>query len=119
MKQVFLILCIFLLSHSHTSFAESKKTIFTLSDVIEFALQNNPDIMTSISDIRSETFGVKAALSEKMPKFDFNTGLTRSRYPSPVTPISGSPLEGAGFPEFDETIYDFGVSLTLPLYRGG
>lgn len=54
-----------------------------------------------------------------MPRLDFNGGATRYRYASPITPISGSPLEGADFPKFDKSIYDFGVSFTLPIYRGG
>lgn len=54
-----------------------------------------------------------------MPRLGFNGGATRYRYASPITPILGSPLEGADFLRFDKSIYDFGVSFTLPMYRGG
>lgn len=98
---------------------EMTKTSYTLSEVIEFALKNNPKIIQSGKDVEIGTYGISEAKANKMPLLDFNGGVTRYRYASPITPISGSPLNGSGFPEFDSNIYDFGVSFILPLYRGG
>jgi outer membrane protein len=98
---------------------EMNKTSYTLSDAIEFAVKNNPRIIQSSKDVEIGTYGISAAKANKMPRLDFNAGATRYRYASPITPISGSPLEGADFPKFDKSIYDFGVSFILPIYRGG
>jgi outer membrane protein len=117
MKTMPIIICFLLIYNS--ACAENDKVYYTLSEVIEIAVKNNPDVRISDLNIKIETHGMNTAKAKKMPKLDFNTGVARTRYPAPVTPISGSPLEGAGFPEFDETIYDFGVSFILPLYRGG
>ncbi|MEW5745609.1 MAG: TolC family protein [Nitrospirota bacterium] len=92
---------------------------YTLSEALEIALRDNPGIRASGADVAIADYGIDAARAEKMPKIDFFSNAVRYRYPAPVTPISGSPLEGAGFPEFDTTIYDLGAYLTLPLYRGG
>lgn len=98
---------------------QMNKSSFTLSEAIEFALKNNPGFIRSGKDVEIETYGISEAKANKMPRLDFNSGVTMYRYSSPITPISGSPLKGSGFPEFDRNIYDFGVSFMLPLYRGG
>ncbi|MEW6740790.1 MAG: TolC family protein [Nitrospirota bacterium] len=114
-----LLIFISLLFVSSTAYAEMNKTSYTLSDAIEFAVKNNPRIIQSSKDVEIGTYGISEAKANKMPRLDFNSGATRYRYASPITPISGSPLKGSGFPEFDSNIYDFGVSFILPLYRGG
>ncbi|MEW6116281.1 MAG: TolC family protein [Nitrospirota bacterium] len=117
MKRAVLIIGIILIARG--AFAESDKMDFTLSEVIDFALKNNPGIRSSRSDIEIENYGIKAAKAAKWPKVDLSSGVTRYRYPSPITPIAGSPLAGAAFPEFDKTIYDASVVFSLPFYRGG
>lgn len=119
-----MLVLISLLFMTITAYAEEfsniqDKTSYTLSESIQFAIQNNPRILQSSKDVEIETYGISEAKSNKMPRLGFNGGATIYRYASPITPISGSPLKGAGFPEFDSNIYDFGVSFILPLYRGG
>lgn len=106
---------ILLLFMSSTVYAEMTKTSYTLSEAIGFALKNNPKITKSNKDIEIGTYGIIGAKASKMPHLDFNAGATRYRYASPITPISGSPLKGTGFPEFDSNIYNFGFSFILPL----
>lgn len=118
MKKIFIFML--LLSISGTAYAgDLSKTSFTLSEVIEFAIKNNPRIIQSGKDVEIEGYRISEAKANKMPRLDFNGGVIRYRYASPITPISGSPLKGSDFPEFDRNIYDFGVSFMLPLYRGG
>lgn len=111
------IICIILLTGP--AIAGTEKDSYTLSEIVGYALKNNPGIILSQKDLQSESFGISAAKADKMPKVDFNTGITRYRYPTPVTPISGSPLAGAAFPEFDNTLYDMGAVFRMPLYKGG
>lgn len=117
MKKIVFIIC--MLFAVRTVFADTGISVFTLSQAIDYALQNSPLIRQAKSDMDIGDYRVRTAKAGRLPKLDLISGVTHSRYQSPVTPISGSPLEGSGFPEFDDTIYDFGLSFTLPLYRGG
>jgi len=110
---------LFIILLTNSAFAGTDGDSYTLSEAIGYALKNNPGIIVSQKNIRSESYGIKAAKADRMPKVDFSTGVTRYRYPTPVTPISGSPLAGVAFPEFDNTIYDAGAAFRLPLYKGG
>lgn len=116
MKIVVIICFIFA---ANMSFAEENKNSFTLSDAIGFALRHNPALLQAEKDVEIEKYGVQEAKAGKMPKINFLGGVTRYRYDSPITPISGSPLSGAAFPKFDNTIYDVGLAMAIPLYRGG
>lgn len=117
MKKFIFIIC--MIFPVHAALAETGPSVFTLSQAIEFALQNNPVIRQARQNMEIGDYRVDKARAGNLPKIDFLSNVTHSRYNSPVTPITGSPLEGAGFPEFDDTIYDFGLAFTLPLYRGG
>ncbi|MEW6067119.1 MAG: TolC family protein [Nitrospirota bacterium] len=117
MKAFFAVMWIILLANS--ALAETERDVYTLSEVIGYAMKNNPTVILSQKNIQSEAVGIKAAKAAKMPKVDFNTGVTRYRYPTAITPITGSPLEGADFPDFDNTLYDIGAVFRLSLYKGG
>lgn len=117
MRRAVLIIGLILIAQG--AFAESDTTSFNLSEAIDFALKNNPGIRASRSDIEIERYGIKAAKAARWPNLSLSGGVTRYRYPYPITPIAGSPLAGSAFPEFDTTIYDTGVIFSLPLYRGG
>ncbi|GER94023.1 TolC family protein [hot springs metagenome] len=119
MKSILNFLLLLFISSTVTVNAEMNKTSYTLSEIIEFAINNNPGIIQSVKDIEIEKYGLDEARAYKNPQLNFNTGITRYRYASPITPISGSPMTGSGFPEFDNNIYDFGFSFVLPIYRGG
>lgn len=117
MRRLMAVLGILLLSG--VAFAEAGKDVYTLPELIDLALKNNPKIAAAGRDIEAERYAIEMAKGEKMPKVDLKGGVTRYRYDTAITPISGSPLAGTPFPEFDNTIYDAGVSLSLPLYMGG
>lgn len=101
------------------SFAEGNREAYTLPMVIDYALKNNPKIASASRDVEAEGYGIAVAKGEERPALDFTGGLTRYRYDNAITPITGSPLAGTPFPEFDNDIYDLGVTLKFPLYMGG
>lgn len=103
------------------SFAEEKiltKT-YTLKDLVEAALANNPGVRASTRAVDSAGFAVQEARAQRLPQLNLNAGASIYRYAQPITPIEGSPLSGTAFPEFDNNIYDVSVSFAVPLYRGG
>jgi outer membrane protein len=118
--KVAILVLLLISSITNPSTAEAEqKTAYTLSEAIRYALANNPDIARAIREKEIGDIGIDSAVSQKMPNIQFSSGITRYYYPTAVTPISGSPFEGVPFPEFEKTIYDLGLSFTLPLYRGG
>ncbi|MCC6346641.1 MAG: TolC family protein [Nitrospirales bacterium] len=117
MRVFVFLLCLFLFTRAAS--AESGAASYTLPEAVFLALRNNPGVRASGKDIESASYGITAAKTERLPTLTLNGGITRYRYPSPVAPISGSPLEGAAFPEFEKTLYDVGVSFFVSLYRGG
>ena len=117
MKKIAFIIC--MLFSLDAALAVAGRSFFTLSETVDYGLKNSPLIRQAKSDMDIGDYRVRTAKAGRLPKLSLLSGVTHSRYQSPVTPISGSPLEGSGFPEFDDTIYDFGLSFTLPLYRGG
>lgn len=120
MRRLAFIVCFVLLFLlSNTVFAETERETYSLSEIIEFALRNNPGLASSAKDVEIDSDGVSLAQAGKMPRIDFSSGASRFRYATPLTPISGAPSSGTGFPQFDNTIYDAGLSFVLPLYRGG
>ncbi len=103
---------------SNMAAAEQATDAYTLTDVIAYGLKNNSKVRSSQVDIEIEAYGVGSARADRMPRLDLTAGATRFHYPTPVTPIYGS-ATGVVLPAFDTTIYDAGVTFTLPLYRGG
>lgn len=99
-------------------FAGESVTAYTLPQVIEFALKNEPRLTGLGKDIKAAGYAIDAAKGERWPKVDLGASITRYRYPTATSPIAGSPQNGA-FPDFDKDIYDAGVSLKIPVYRGG
>jgi len=96
---------------------DSQPLVFTLSEAVNFALIHNPKVRISFKDIEIEAYRLKAAKAARLPRLDFTSGLTHYQYQMPLSPITGPPP--SGFPEFDDNIYDAGVSFKFPLYRGG
>jgi outer membrane protein len=101
------------------------ETTLDLESALRFALKHNPSLHISERDVATEKYGIEAAKAERMPKVDFGSGVTRYRYPTPLTPlVLPSPFTLAALqtmvvPDFERTIYDAGASFRLPLYRGG
>ena len=92
-----------------------------LTSVIGYALKHNPNLRVAQKGIETEQFGIDAARSDLLPKVNFGSGVTRFRYPTPLTPIVIElPLTpNLDLPDFERTIYDASASFTLPLYKGG
>ena len=99
--------------------AEESVETYTLSDIIRYAVAHSPGLKQAEKNVEIERQAVRAAKGERLPKLDLGGGVTRYHYPTPVTPISGSPFTGVPFPEFSETIYDAGAFLVIPIYKGG
>jgi outer membrane protein len=101
------------------------ETTLDLESAIRFALKHNPSLRISERDVATEKYGIEAAKAERMPKVDFSSGVTRYRYPAPLTPLvlpsplSLAALQALQVPDFVNTLYDAGASFRLPLYRGG
>lgn len=114
-----LVLCLTIVMMATGAFAEAIKEAYTLPMLLDYALTNNPKIASASRDVEAEGYGIAAAKGEERPKVDFTGGVTRYRYDNAITPITGSPLAGSTFPEFDNDIYDLGVTLKFPLYMGG
>ncbi|OGW19137.1 MAG: hypothetical protein A2X56_10240 [Nitrospirae bacterium GWC2_57_13] len=101
------------------AWSSGKNDVFTLDEVIAYGMENSAVVRSAQADVAAESTGVRAAEAARMPKFDLQGGVTKYSYPSPVTPIAGSPTAGLAFPEFDRTIYNAGLTFNLPLFQGG
>jgi outer membrane protein len=113
-----------ILSHDTKAGLGSEKSHaerYTLSEVLTYALQNNPKVKISARDIEIETYGIDAAQAERMPRIDFGSGASRYRYYAPLTPpvISGPFGVGLDLPEYSRNIYEAGGSFRLPIFKGG
>ncbi len=97
------------------------QTQFDLDAVIQYGLKHNPGLGISRKNIESEKYNIDAARAERMPKVDIGSGVTRYRYPTPLTPIviTTFPINPNDLPDFERTIYDGSATFRLPLYRGG
>lgn len=104
---------------SSPSFAETGPDTYTLGEVIAFGLKNSGSIRSARADVEIEATNLRSAEADRLPRLELSSGVTRFKYPTPITPIYGSPPANLHFPEFDTTIYDAGLSFSLPLYRGG
>jgi outer membrane protein len=100
-------------------YAEEPVTPFTLAEVVAYGLKHSAGVRSAQADVGVESAGLRSAQAEKMPKLDLSGGVTKYKFPTPITPIFGTPPADIHFPEFDTTIYDAGLSFSLPLYRGG
>lgn len=91
----------------------------TLKEMAAYAIKNNPKLKAATIDVAAEGELAEIAEGEQMPRLDAMAAVTRSRYDSPLTPISGKPGPGATFPDFANPVYDAGLAFSLPVYRGG
>ncbi|MEC4686446.1 MAG: TolC family protein [Nitrospirota bacterium] len=106
------------LASGHLAYGEMRKESYTLSEAVQYALENNPRLAALQMDIEIEDYSIDEAKGGRFPRVDFIGNTIRSRYDRPVLPITGSPMEG-GFPEFDNPTYEVGVSFNFPVYMGG
>jgi outer membrane protein len=119
---VLLLICCLFFSLFLSSICSGADMTFDLQSAVDFALKNNPSLRSLQRTIDSEKFGVDAARAERWPRVDLGGGVTRYKFPTPLTPIVISPPISNlanDLPDFEKTIYDGAVSFRLPLFRGG
>lgn len=87
----------------------------TLPDAIQQALLHNPKQMSQRLDVDRTERQLRAARGAAWPTVDFGAGVTHYGYPTFVYPVH----DLTNFPPFDQTIYNYGVALRLPIYAGG
>ena len=87
----------------------------TLSEAIRQALAQNPRQISQRLEVDKAGQLREAARGANWPVLDLSASATRYGYPTFVYPIR----ELGKFPPLDDTIYDYGVTLKLPLYAGG
>lgn len=118
MKTVAVVLVI-VMFHAAAAAAGPTAETYTLNDVIAYGLAHNARVRSAEADVAVERSGIQAAQADRMPRLDASGGVTKYQYPAPVTPITVRPSGAVLLPDFYQTLYDAGVSFTLPLYRGG
>ena len=87
----------------------------TLADAIDKALAHNPTQVSQRLDTGKADTQQQAARGAHWPTLDFSASATHYAYPTFVYPIRAIGV----FPPLDDTLYDYGVALKLPLYAGG
>ena len=97
------------------AYAAEPPAVLTLPEAIHQALVQNPKQITQRLEVDKAGAGQQAAHAAYWPTLDFNAAATRYGYPTSVYSIR----EAGQFPPLDDTIYDYGVALRLPLYAGG
>ena len=95
--------------------AAGPAAVLTLPESIRQALAQNPKQISQRLEVDKAGAGEQAARGAHWPTLDFGAAATRYGYPTFVYGIRAPGV----FPPFDETIYDYGVALRLPLYAGG
>jgi outer membrane protein TolC len=89
--------------------------VLTLPQAIHQALAQNPQQISQRLEVDKAGAQQQAAHGAQWPTLEFNAAATRYGYPTFVYSIR----ELGTFPPLDDTIYDYGVALRLPLYAGG
>ena len=95
--------------------AQDSAAALTLPDAIEQALQANPGQISQRLEVQKSESEERAARGARLPSVDFAAGATRYGYPTFVYSVRSL----TNFPPLDDTIYNYGVALKVPLYAGG
>ncbi len=98
-----------------TAHAQEAIPVLTLPEAINQALAHNPGQATQRLEVQKAEQEQNAARGALWPSLDLGASVNRYGYPTSVIPIR----ELGKFPPLDDTIYDYGVALKLPLYAGG
>jgi outer membrane protein len=87
----------------------------TLPDAIQQAMLHNPKQLSLRLDVDRTEQQLRAARGAFWPSVDFTAGVTHYANPTFIYPVHQLGV----FPPLDETIYNYGVALRLPVYLGG
>ncbi|MES2303407.1 MAG: TolC family outer membrane protein [Pseudomonadota bacterium] len=85
----------------------------TPDDAVNFALENNPDLLASRERSKAAGFDVRVADAAKLPRVSLFSGGNYTNY---LNTLGGS---SAGVFTQKQTTAQAGVSLSIPLYQGG
>ena len=100
---------------AHGATAGEPASMLTLPQAIHQSLAQNPKQISQRLEVDKAGAQQQAAHGAHWPTLDFSAAATRYGYPTFVHSIR----EVGVFPPLDDTIYDYGVALRLPLYAGG
>jgi len=98
-----------------TGHAHADEAALDLAAALDAALANNPAHDVRRLEVLKGEHGQRAARSARLPSVELGASATHYGYPTFVYSIRTL----AVLPPFDQTIYDYGVALRLPLYTGG
>lgn len=110
LRHVFIVPLLALYTHT-----VSAADTLTLAAAIDKALAHNPTQVSQRLDISKAGAQQQAAQGARWPSADFTAAATHYAYPTFVYPIRSLGV----FPPMDDTLYDYGVALKLPIYAGG
>ncbi len=96
--------------------ADSSLPSFTLDEVLQKVLSNNPSLGAVEHDGKASRYVEKAARGRRWPRLDAYGVYTRYSDPVAVVPIKSF---GGTPPVFSKDIYATGIHGTFPLFRGG
>lgn len=109
------ILAVILAGLGGGAFAAEPAAELTLAEAIRQALAQNPKQISQRLDVDKAGAQQQAARGAQWPTLEFSAAATHYGYPTFVYSIR----DLSTFPPLDDTIYDYGVALRLPLYAGG
>jgi outer membrane protein TolC len=93
----------------------AEEPVLDLAAALDAALAHNPAHGVRRLEVQKGEQIQRAARGASLPSVEFGASATHYGYPTFVYSIRTL----AVLPPFDQTIYDYGVALRLPLYTGG
>lgn len=117
MKKTLLILLVLFVAFSSIYSQKHDQKIFTLSDCIEIAMKENPDILISKASIVAANSSIKSAFGSYLPQAQFTMGYSRQ-----LNTTGGKTVNVGGqiipIGETPPNSYNMGVNLGLNLFDG-
>lgn len=117
-KIVFLVIAtvVFIFAEDNSNFLSQKSLEkLTLSQAIEIALQNNPELKAKKSDIKAQEQKLTIAQSGHLPTLGIEGSLSHYSRDQKLIPTSFNGERG----EFGSDVFQSSLVLKLPLYMGG
>jgi outer membrane protein TolC len=95
--------------------AVSTRPVWTIEDVVNLALQNNPDVVTALANVAAARAVVDEAASTYLPHLSAQGQTERTTLPSPSAGLSANLGQNDpytwGALSFQQTLFDFGQGL--------
>lgn len=117
MKKIFLLFTIIILSSKPVSSQKFDQKIYTLSECIEIAMQENSEIQISKANIIAANSSVKGAFGNYLPQAQFSMGYSRQLNATGGKTVNvGGQLIPIG--ETPPNSYNMGINLGLSVFDG-